>query len=89
MLVTQNYTDLGRPKSLKIVGPYYDACELTTDRGHGQSVANHVAELHRRSSGSMVINCRFDIRPGHSHPSYGTHVVSVTGDLCEGEIHES
>lgn len=88
MLITQNYTDLGRPKSLVIVGPYWDEVELTGGRGYGLGAKEHVQKLNEQSGDLVVINCQFKICSGSSHPSYRTIRVSVVGDLCEGKLSE-
>ena len=85
MLTTQNYSDLGRPVKMHIISVYYDEVELTDQRGYGKSIKEHIDTLVERSNSnnSIVINCKFEHRSGHSHRSYGTIIVSVVGDLCD------
>ena len=83
MLITQSLKQIGKTKELRAIGIYYDEVQLSTDRGYGYSIADHVKELENRSDGKIVVGCEISWRQGTSHPSYNTKIVSVTGDICE------
>lgn len=53
---------------------------LKSDSDYGLSRKEHFEELKKRAKGKLIINCKFEVRSGRSHPSYGTIIVSVTGD---------
>lgn len=91
MFLTQTMADLGYPTRWRLIGAYFRRIRAATDSqgfdaGLAATMNEALKELRKEfGPGAVVVNTKFETKPGDAHPSYGRVDVLISGDLYLSE----